>query len=75
MKNRLHAVKLTNTISEYEVLNHGMPEGTVLGLIVLSLSLSLSLSLYVNDFHSVLNDQNRAIHFADDTSYCKNTRK
>ena len=73
MKNRLHAVKLTNTISEYEVLNHGMPEGTVLGLIVLSLSLSLS--LYVNDFHSVLNDQNRAIHFADDTSYCKNTRK
>ena len=28
LKNRQKAVKLTNTISEWEILNHGVPQGT-----------------------------------------------
>ena len=47
-----------------EILYQGVPRGTVLGPIVLIL----------NDFHLVLNNQNRAIQFADYSSLIANRK-
>ena len=46
--------------SDCEIVNHGVPQGTV--------SESLNFLLYVNDFSSNIKTTKKVIQFADDTS-------
>ena len=46
--------------SHCEILNHGVPQGIVLGPLIFL--------LYVNDFSSNINATEKVIQFADDTS-------
>ena len=54
--------KLNDLFSDCEIVNHGVPQGTVLG--------SLIFLLYVNDFSSKINTAEKIIQFADDTIVC-----
>ena len=58
--NRRQKVKLNGIFSDCEILNHGVPQGTVLG--------PLTFLLYVNDFSSNISTMEKVIQFADDTS-------
>ena len=58
--NRRQKVKLNCIFSDCEILNHGVPQGTVLG--------PLNFLLYVNDFSSNISTTEKGIQFADDTS-------
>ena len=58
--NRRQKVKLNGMFSDCEILNHGVPQGTVLGPFIFL--------LYVNDFSSKINTTQKVIQFADDTS-------
>ena len=60
LANRRQKVKLNDTFSDCEIVNHSMPQGTVLG--------SLIFLLCVNDFSSNINTTEKIIQFADDTS-------
>ena len=53
-------VKLNGIFSDCEILNHGVPQGTVLGQLIFL--------LYVNDFSSNISTTEKVIQFADDTS-------
>ena len=52
-------VKLRGMFSDCEIVNQGVPQGTVLGPLVFL--------LYVNDFSSKINITEKVIQFADDT--------
>ena len=60
LANRRQKVKLNGIFSDCEVLNHGVPQGTVLGPLIFL--------LYVNDFSSNISTTEKVIQLADDTS-------
>ena len=62
LANRRQKVKLNRMFSDCEIMNHGVPQGTVLpqGPHIFL--------LYVNDFSSNINTSEKLIQFADDTS-------
>ena len=60
LANRRQKVNIIGMFSDCEIMNHGVPQGTVLG--------SLIFLLYVNDFTSNINTTEKVIQFADDTS-------
>ena len=60
LANRRQKVKLNGVFSDCEILNHGVPQGTVLGPLIFL--------LYVNDFSSNISTTEKVIQFADDTS-------
>ena len=51
--------------SDYENVNHCVPQGTVLGPLIFLTHIT---NLYVNDFSSNINTTKKVIQFADDTS-------
>ena len=64
LENRTHCVKLGIDLSDKLTINHGAPQGTVLGPLIFL--------LYVNDFSEKLEGENDVVEFADDTSIiCK----
>ena len=58
--NRRQMVKLNGMFSDSEIVNHGVPQGTVLGPLIFL--------LYVKDFSSNINTTEKLIQFADDIS-------
>ena len=59
-----HFSKLEQNDLSDKTINHGVPQGTVLGPLIFL--------LYVNDFSEKLQSKNDVVHFADDTSIiCK----
>ena len=60
LANRRPKVKLNGVLSDCEILNHGVPHGTILGPLIFL--------LYVNDFSSNISTTEKVIQFADDTS-------
>ena len=60
LANRRQKVKLNGMFSDCEIVNHGVPQGAVLGPLIFL--------LYVNDFSSNINTTEKMIQFADDTS-------
>ena len=59
LQDRYHCVKIENTYSDYTVIKHGVPQGSVLG--------PLLFLIYINDLRNAIKHSN-TIHFADDTS-------
>ena len=60
LSDRKQSVKLNSVYSSWETLNHGVPQGTVLGPFIFL--------LYVNDFAQNITSSNNIVQFADDTS-------
>ena len=60
LANRRQKVKLKGVFSDCEILNHGVPQGTVLGPLIFL--------LYVNDFSSNISTTEKLIQFAGETS-------
>ena len=60
LANRRQKVKLNGIFSDCEILNHGVPQGTVLGPLIFL--------LYVNDLSYKISTTEKVIQFADDTS-------
>ena len=56
----LQFVNSPNLLSDWEVVRHGVPQGTVLG--------PLLFNVYINDFPCIINKISRTILFADDTN-------
>ena len=64
LDNRTQCVKLGIDLSDKITINHGVPQGSVLGPVIFL--------LYVNDFSEKLEGENDVVQFADDTSIiCK----
>ena len=64
LENRTQGVKLGVDLSDKITINHGVPQGTVLGPLIFL--------LYVNNFSEKLEGENDVVQFADDTSIiCK----
>ena len=62
LKNRQQCVKINDIYSEWLETNHGVPQGTVLGLLIFL--------LYINDFREKVQGNFDVIQFADETSFC-----
>ena len=63
LTDRSHCVKLNSTVSSFEKIQNGVPQGSVLG--------PLLFLIYINDLHCAIN-HSTTYHFADDTSLlCK----
>ena len=60
LANRRQKVKLNGIFSDCEILNHGVPQGIVLGPLIFL--------LFVNDFSSNISTTEKVIQFADDKS-------
>ena len=60
LANRRQKVRLHGIFSDCEILNHGVPQGTVLGPLIFL--------LYVNNFSANISTTEIVIQFADDTS-------
>ena len=60
LANRRERVKLNGMFFDFEIVNCGVPQGTVLGPLIFL--------LHVNDFSSNINTTEKVIQFADDTS-------
>ena len=60
LANGRQKVKVNGVFSDCEILNHGVPQGTVLG--------PLTFLLYLKDFSSNISTTEKVIQFADDTS-------
>ena len=60
LDNRRQKVKPKGMFSDCEIVNHGVPQGTVLGPLIF---------LYVNNFLSNMNTMEKVIQLADDTSF------
>ena len=60
LANRRQKVKLNGIFSDCEILNHGVPQGTVLGPLIFL--------FYVNDFSSNISTTEKVTQFEDDTS-------
>ena len=60
LSNRRQKVKLNGIFSDCEILNHGVPQGTVLEPLIFL--------LYVNDFSSIKSTTEKIIEIADDTN-------
>ena len=63
LANRRQKVKLNGVFFDCEFLNHGVPQGPVLGPLIFL--------LYVNDFSSNISTTEKVIQFADDTGIMK----
>ena len=59
LENRTQCVKLDFDLSDKSTINHGVPQGTVLGPLIFL--------LYVNDFSEKLEGENDVVQFVDDT--------
>lgn len=60
LTNRRQKVKLNNTESDYQVINTGIPQGTVLGPILFL--------LYINNLYKSIDGKGELISYADDTA-------
>ena len=60
LEERSQCVKIGTEVSEHIFVNHGVPQGTVLGPLILL--------LYVNDFSEKIKGDFELVQFADDTS-------
>ena len=58
--NRKQCVRNGLVESDWTIINHGVPQGTVLGPLIFI--------LYVNDFGEVIGKSSNVLHFADDTA-------
>ena len=66
--NKQQCVRNGTVVSDWTIINHGIPQGTVLGPLV-----SI---LYVNDFSEVIGKCSNVLQFADDTAFlCHETNK
>ena len=59
LSNRSHCVEIRDSFSNYIPIQHGVPQGSVLG--------PLLFIIYINDLHLAL-ENSTTFHFADDTS-------
>ena len=65
LSNRSHCVEIQDVKSDYVIVEHGVPQGSVLG--------PLLFIIYINDLHNCI-ENSETIHFADDTSLlCRET--
>ena len=60
LEERSQCVKIGTEVSEHIFVNHGVPQGTVLGPLIFL--------LYVNDFSEKIKGDFELVQFADDTS-------
>ena len=65
--NRKQCVRNGFVESDWIIINHGVPQGTVLGPLVFT--------LYVNDFGEEIEKSSNVLQFADDTAFLCHEKK